>query len=146
MIYFTAHTFKCVCHCRRAMFRVLGMYNFDWKLTLKVRFCFFLTNCNSSTFGRCPFRFHQNFLNFFLVKDLTNRLLFPLFVSFWVHTCFARMWHLKNGQSLSAPHRAYFYHPQLLKKKIWWKLKSQSFHQKKIEEFWWKLKAYRPYP
>ena len=37
MIYFTAHTFKCVCHCRRAMFRVLGMYNFalsmkkDWK-------------------------------------------------------------------------------------------------------------------
>ena len=29
MIYFTAHTFKCVCHCRRAMFRVLGMYNFD---------------------------------------------------------------------------------------------------------------------
>ena len=29
MIYFTAHTFKCVCHCRRVMFRVLGMYNFD---------------------------------------------------------------------------------------------------------------------
>ena len=28
MIYFTAHTLKCVCHCRRAMFRVLGMYNF----------------------------------------------------------------------------------------------------------------------
>ena len=28
MIYFTAHTFKCVCHCRMAMFRVLGMYNF----------------------------------------------------------------------------------------------------------------------
>ena len=28
MIYFTAHTFKCVCHCRKAMFRVLGMYNF----------------------------------------------------------------------------------------------------------------------
>ena len=31
MIYFTAHTFKCVCHCRRAMFRVLGMYNFGKK-------------------------------------------------------------------------------------------------------------------
>ena len=29
MIYFTAHTFNCVCHCIRAMFRVLGMYNFD---------------------------------------------------------------------------------------------------------------------
>ena len=28
MIYFAAHTFKCVCHCKRAMFRVLGMYNF----------------------------------------------------------------------------------------------------------------------
>ena len=28
MIYFTAHTFKCVCHCIRSMFRVLGMYNF----------------------------------------------------------------------------------------------------------------------
>ena len=32
MIYFTAHTFKCVCHCRRAMFRVLGMYNFGQNL------------------------------------------------------------------------------------------------------------------
>ena len=32
MIYFTAHTFNCVCHCIRAMFRVLGMYNFGgWK-------------------------------------------------------------------------------------------------------------------
>ena len=29
MIYFTAHTFNCVCHCIRAKFRVLGMYNFD---------------------------------------------------------------------------------------------------------------------
>ena len=32
MIYFTAHTFKCVCHCRRAMFIVLGMYNFGFCL------------------------------------------------------------------------------------------------------------------
>ena len=39
MIYFTAHTFKCVCHCRRAMFRVLGMYNFDNSETI-VNFCF----------------------------------------------------------------------------------------------------------
>ena len=31
MIYFTAHTFNCVCHCIRAMFRVLGMYNFAEK-------------------------------------------------------------------------------------------------------------------
>ena len=28
MIYFTAHTFNCVCHCIRSMFIVLGMYNF----------------------------------------------------------------------------------------------------------------------
>ena len=35
MIYFTAHTFKCVCHCRRAMFRVLGMYNFGLRLKIK---------------------------------------------------------------------------------------------------------------
>ena len=28
MIYFTAHTFNCVCHCIKVMFRVLGMYNF----------------------------------------------------------------------------------------------------------------------
>ena len=28
MIYFTAHTFQCVCHCKRTMFRVLGVYNF----------------------------------------------------------------------------------------------------------------------
>ena len=29
MIYFTAHTFNCVCHSIRTMFRVLGIYNFD---------------------------------------------------------------------------------------------------------------------
>ena len=28
MIYFTAHTIKCVCHSIRTMFGVLGMYNF----------------------------------------------------------------------------------------------------------------------
>ena len=36
MIYFIAHTFKCVCHCRRAMFRVLGMYNFALLFFFKV--------------------------------------------------------------------------------------------------------------
>ena len=30
MIYFTALTFNCVCRCIRPMFRVLGMYNFDF--------------------------------------------------------------------------------------------------------------------
>ena len=37
MIYFTAHTFKCVCHCRKAMFRVLGMYNFGLGLNMEIR-------------------------------------------------------------------------------------------------------------
>ena len=31
------------------------------------------------------------------------------------------------------------------KKTFWWKLTSNSFHQKK-EKFWWKLKEYKPYP
>jgi hypothetical protein len=30
MIYFTAHTIKYVCQSIRAMFRVLGVYNFAW--------------------------------------------------------------------------------------------------------------------
>ena len=38
MIYFTAHTFKCVCHCRRAMFRVLGMYNFGTNANFSTKF------------------------------------------------------------------------------------------------------------
>ena len=38
MIYFTAHTFKSVCHCKRAMFRVLGIHNFGvWSKVLSKR-------------------------------------------------------------------------------------------------------------
>ena len=37
MVYFTAHTFKCVCHCIRAMFRVLGVYNFAGSPFLPIR-------------------------------------------------------------------------------------------------------------
>ena len=55
---------------------------------------------------------------FFLVKDLTNRLFLVLFVSLWEHAFFARMQCLKNGRPLSAPSSAYFYDPQLLKKKF----------------------------
>ena len=32
MIYFTAHTINCVCHSIRAMFRVLGIYNFGLRM------------------------------------------------------------------------------------------------------------------
>ena len=44
MIYFTAHTFKCVCHCRRAMFRVLGVYNFAAMVNFTVDDVFLLAN------------------------------------------------------------------------------------------------------
>ena len=37
MIYFTAHTFQCVCHCIRAMFRVLGVYNFGRGIKILLR-------------------------------------------------------------------------------------------------------------
>ena len=50
MIYFTAHTFKCVCHCRRAMFRVLGMYNFADSRNLLKMFVNFPRICESIMF------------------------------------------------------------------------------------------------
>ena len=52
------------------------------------------------------------------MKDLTNQVLFLQAQSFWEHTFLARMQCLKNGWPHSAPPRAYFYHPQLLKKKF----------------------------
>ena len=48
MIAFTAHTFECVCHCRRAMFRVLGMYNFGYDI--KIFIIFFKNNCPGQWF------------------------------------------------------------------------------------------------
>ena len=48
MIYFTAHTFKCVCHSRKAMFRVLGMYNFDYCFKIEnPKFTKFLAFCQN---------------------------------------------------------------------------------------------------
>ena len=41
MIYFTAHTFQCVCHCIRTMFRVLGVYNFGLELDQDQEMCLF---------------------------------------------------------------------------------------------------------
>ena len=55
-------------------------------------------------------------LDFFLVKDLTNCLIFLLIVSIWEHNHLATMWQLKNRCPLSAPLRAYFSYPQLPKK------------------------------
>ena len=67
-------------------------------------------------------------------KDLTNRLLFLLIISFWEHIHLARMWRLKNGWPLSVPPRAYFYHPQL-PKKLFGESWNQTAFTKKIWEF-----------
>ena len=83
---------------------------------------------------------------FFLVKDLTNRVLFTQAQSFWEHTFLARMRRLKNGWPLSAPPRAYFYHPQLLKKFFGKSWNQTAFTKKEFQKFWWKLKEYKPYP
>jgi hypothetical protein len=42
-------------------------------------------------------QFLSKLSDFFFVKDLTYRLLFPLIVSFWEYIFFARMRRLKNG-------------------------------------------------
>ena len=57
------------------------------------------------------------------MKDLTNCLLFLLLVSFGEHIFLASMWRLKNEWPL-APPRAYFCHPQLIKKTY-----GESWHQ-----------------
>ena len=45
MIYFTAHTFDCVCHSIRTMFRVLGIYNFGFGLA-KIKHALTITDEN----------------------------------------------------------------------------------------------------
>ena len=95
------------------------------------------TSANSSIFIK-------TFWIFFLVKDLTNRLLLVLFVSLWEHAFFARMRRLKNGRPLSAPSSAYFYDPPLLKKNFGENWNPKAFIKKEFEEFSWKLKVYRP--
>ena len=54
MIYFTAHTFKCVCHCRRAMFRVLGIYNFEFTINqTEINQNFQCALCTTGEHGWC---------------------------------------------------------------------------------------------
>ena len=55
------------------------------------------------------------------------------------------MQRLKNGQPISAPHKAYFHHPKRPKKN-WQNLTSNSFHKEKLRSFDKKLKKYKPYP
>ena len=73
--------------------------------------------------------------DFFLVKDLTNILLFQFIATFWEHIFLARMRCLKNGWPLSAPPRAYFYHPQLLKKKFGKSWHQTAFTKKQLRSF-----------
>ena len=49
---------------------------------------------------------------------MINRVIFLQAQSFLEHTFLTRVRRLKNGWPLSAPPRACFYHPQLLKKKF----------------------------
>ena len=74
-------------------------------------------------------------LEFCLVKDLRNCLIFLLIVSIWEHNHLATMWQLKNRCPLSAPLRAYFSFPQLPKKPF-----GESWHQTAFTDFlyFWK--------
>ena len=90
--------------------------------------------------------FTKTFWMIFLVKDLTNRILFSSDHSFWEHIFWARMWCLKNGWPLSVPPMAYFYHPQHIGNNVRkWRLMS-AFTKKRFEKFWWKLKEHKPCP
>ena len=82
---------------------------------------------------------------FFLVKDLTNRVLFSYNHSYWNHVFLAMMRRPKNGWPLSATFIAYFYYPQQIGNNFRkWRLMI-AFVKIKIEKFWWKLKEYKPY-
>ena len=96
MIYFTAHTFKCVCHCRRAMFRVLGMYNF----ALRVEILFTLlikTVCKKSIWAALfrtsvgtPRRSSQVLLGYTYKRHLiifVFTVLFDLYIFFQPNIC-----------------------------------------------------------
>ena len=91
------------------------------------------------------FNFHQNFLNSFLVKDLTNRPFFPLFVSFWEHTFLlgCNVWKMDDlFQRPLGPNNFNLN----FSKKCWWKLTSHSFHQKNIWEVLIKIEGIQAIP
>ena len=96
MIYFTAHTFKCVCHCRRAMFRVLGMYNFDQSLNLKTTSLFtFLSELAS---------FKENLMCFY-IKHLSSTRWKALtsFIPYYYTNSYIQL--LENSQETLGMHR-----------------------------------------
>ena len=110
MIYFTAHTFNCVCHSIRTMFRVLGMYNFESGTNLiAVHYiCFHrLKNCE---FSRCKRKLFDRITIFLNLKR--------------IHISGTKLWLLGNStyhllclipaidvdqNSRSINHRAYTY-------------------------------------
>ena len=83
MIYFTAHTFNCVCHCIRAMFRVLGMYNFVSGYRLNGRIIFLIEDLAGL--------YKQNTFIIFLcyIETMTEHdILGMLFEIFWLKKIF----------------------------------------------------------
>ena len=73
------------------------------------------------------------FQNLFLVKDLTNHFLFPLIISFWEHTFLLGCDVWKMDALLQCPQGLFLSSPTF-QKHFWWKLTSNSFHQKKFEK------------
>ena len=88
---FSAHTFKCVCHIIRSMFRVLGIYNFAAcykKQFITILSLFWsLLFCQGSgwvsaiiyaLFKKCPIRLHIRFLLHSSIMISDNRQTFLL--------------------------------------------------------------------
>ena len=92
MIYFTAHTLNCVCHCIRAMFRVLGMYNFAFSLkffsisrTICSHSTSLVANANLRSYGVQMYYFANNFV--FWVK-MYSELTWKFRIKIWIPILF----------------------------------------------------------
>ena len=70
MIYFTAHIFNCVCHCIRAMFRVLGMYNFDFSKKSLSSF---------ATYYKRPWDRSKIYIQYYFFFSLAQALVNPIY-------------------------------------------------------------------
>ena len=96
---------------------------------------------------RPPFpQFSSKLSEFFFVKDLTNQGFFYKLkafkgILFWLG---GEVW--KMDDLFQRPPRAYFYQPQLLKKKFGESCHLTVFTKKCFEKFWWNFQAYKPYP
>ena len=130
MIYFTAHTFQCVCRCIRTMFRVLGVYNFASAINLNliehkrgVRWSnfaeFYMKHCYwtaPNKMVRCVSIQQQNGVSFFLIWKLHNQCSFNLKV-----TVATSLWFRWNSQPCNL-RPIIFHNPQYCEKFDSWTL------------------------